>query len=109
MSFSNSELQPPIGNYLGPLIGIDHYNKKNVDDAHKAALKAIAILEKHLLIHMFLVGERVTLADYFAAGIISKAFANVSHHFSSIRYLTDGRAVPRQNMARRESQCYSVV
>ena len=80
MSFSNSELQPPIGSYLGPLLGTDFYNKKNVDDAHKAAFKAIAVLEQHLLIHTFLVGERVTLADYFTAGILSKAFEHVGNH-----------------------------
>lgn len=57
-----------------PIIGLDPYNKKNVDEAYKAAMKAINVLEEHLLVHTFLVGERITLADLYTAGMLSRGF-----------------------------------
>jgi len=74
MSFANQEVLPPIGSWFRPLTGRDPYNKKNVDDASKKALKAVNVLEEHLLVHTFLVGDRITLADLFAAGILSRGF-----------------------------------
>ncbi|KAK4696011.1 elongation factor 1-gamma, partial [Lecanoromycetidae sp. Uapishka_2] len=74
MSFANHEVLPPIGSWFRPLVGRDPYNKKNVDDASKKALKAVSVLEEHLLVHTFLVGDRITLADLFTAGIISRGF-----------------------------------
>ncbi|KAL9623342.1 MAG: hypothetical protein Q9160_002449 [Pyrenula sp. 1 TL-2023] len=77
MSYSNSEVLPNIGNWFRPLLGRDPYNKKNVDEATKATLKAIHTLEQHFLIHTFLVGERITLADLFTASLISRGFEYV--------------------------------
>ncbi|KAK0512596.1 hypothetical protein JMJ35_004613 [Cladonia borealis] len=74
MSFANSEVLPPLGGWFRPLIGRDPYNKKAVDDSQKKALKAVKVLDEHLLVHTFLVGERITLADLFTAGIISRGF-----------------------------------
>jgi len=74
MSYANHEVLPPIGAWFRPLTGRDPYNKKNVDDASKKALTAVSVLEEHLLVHTFLVGERITLADLFTAGIISRGF-----------------------------------
>ena len=74
MSFANSEVLPSLGSWFRPLIGRDPYNKKAVDDAQKKALKAVKVLDEHLLVHTFLVGERITLADLFTAGIISRGF-----------------------------------
>ena len=74
MSFANHEVLPPLGGWFRPLIGRDPYNKKAVDDAQKKALKAVSVLDEHLLVHTFLVGERITLADLFTAGIISRGF-----------------------------------
>jgi elongation factor 1-gamma len=59
------------------LIGRDPYNKKSVDDHAKAALKAIHALEQHFLVHTFLVGERITLADLFTASLIARGFEYV--------------------------------
>jgi len=59
------------------LIGRDPYNKKMVDDSKKAALDAINVLESHLLIHTFLVGERITLADLYVTSQISRGFQYV--------------------------------
>ncbi|KAE8388808.1 hypothetical protein BDV23DRAFT_158112 [Aspergillus alliaceus] len=77
LSFANSEVLPRFGAWYRPLLGSDAYNKKNVEDASKAALKNIAVLEKHLTANTFLVGERITLADIFAAGLLARAFATV--------------------------------
>ena len=74
MSFANHEVLPPLASWIRPIIGRDPYNKKNVEESQKKALKAVSVLEEHLLVHTFLVGERITLADLFAAGIIFRGF-----------------------------------
>lgn len=74
MSYFNHEVLGPLGGWFRPLLGRDPYNKKNVDDSSKAALKAVGVVEKHLLNNTYLVGERITLADLFAAGILSRGF-----------------------------------
>ncbi|KAF2492041.1 hypothetical protein BU16DRAFT_574162 [Lophium mytilinum] len=74
MSYANSEVLGPIGNWFRPLVGRDPYNKKNIDDAQKAATKAVATFEEHLHTHTYLVGERLTLADLFAVGILGRGF-----------------------------------
>jgi elongation factor 1-gamma len=77
MSFSNCHVLPHIGDWFRPLIGRDPYNKKVVDDAKKAALEAIHVLEQHFTIHTFLVGERITLADLYVTSEISRGFQYV--------------------------------
>lgn len=74
LSFSNSEVLPTLSGWFRPLIGRDPYIKKSVDDSKKAALDAIHVLEQHFLVHTFLVGERVTLADLFLASQIARGF-----------------------------------
>jgi elongation factor 1-gamma len=74
MSFANTEVLTPLGGWFRPILGRDPYNKKNVDDSQKAALKAVHVLEEHFMTHTYLVGERLTLADLFAASIIARGF-----------------------------------
>ena len=74
MSYFNSEVLPKLGGWFRPLLGKDPYNKKAVEESSKAALAAIAIVEKHLADKTYLVGERLTLADLFATGIIARGF-----------------------------------
>ena len=74
MSFVNTEILNQIGNAFRPVLGLDPYNKKNVDENLKTALKAVSVLEEHLLVHTFLVSERITLADLFTAGLLSRGF-----------------------------------
>ncbi|KAF2395956.1 eEF1-gamma domain-containing protein [Trichodelitschia bisporula] len=74
MSFANSEVLPTLAGWFRPLIGRDPYNKKNVEDSQKAALKAVSVLESHLLHNTYLVGDRLTLADIFAVSLISRGF-----------------------------------
>ena len=77
LSYANSELLMRFGGWYRPLMGKDPYNKKNVEETSKAALKNIGVLEKHLTANTFLVGERITLADFFTAAILTRAFATV--------------------------------
>lgn len=74
MSFANSHVLPNLGGAFRPLLGRDPYNKKSVDDSLKATEKNVKVLEDHLLVNTYLVGERLSLADIFAAGIISRGF-----------------------------------
>ncbi|KAI9049501.1 hypothetical protein LZ554_006530 [Drepanopeziza brunnea f. sp. 'monogermtubi'] len=74
MSFFNSEVITSLAGWFRPLIGRDPYNKKLVDDSSKATLKAVSIVEEHLQDNTYLAGERITLADLFAAGVISRGF-----------------------------------
>jgi elongation factor 1-gamma len=74
MSFANQEILPKVGGWFRPLVGRDPYNKKNVEDSMNATLKAVHVLEEHLLVNTYLVGERITLADVFAFGIVARGF-----------------------------------
>ena len=61
-----------MGTWFRPLIGRDPYNKKNVDDGIKATNAKLKVMEDHLMINTYLVGERLTLADLFSASIIGR-------------------------------------
>lgn len=74
MSFANSELVPNFGGWFRPLVGRDPYNKKSVEESSQRALKALDVLEQHLTANTFLVGERLSLADVFAASLTSRGF-----------------------------------
>ncbi|KAL9128660.1 MAG: hypothetical protein Q9217_002688, partial [Psora testacea] len=74
MSYTNQEIVPTLAGAFRPIVGLDPYNKKNVEESLKAALKAVHVLDEHLLVHTFLVGERITLADLFTAGLLSRGF-----------------------------------
>ncbi|KAJ9142719.1 Glutathione S-transferase domain-containing protein [Pleurostoma richardsiae] len=74
LSYFNSEVLPSLAAWYRPLLGKDPYNKKHVEEASKTALKVISVVEEHLLHNTYLVGERITLADLFAVGIIARGF-----------------------------------
>ncbi|KAI9882301.1 MAG: hypothetical protein M1823_005952 [Watsoniomyces obsoletus] len=77
MSFVVSDLAVAVRGWVWPLKGMSPYNKKAVEDQQKAALKLIDVFEQHLLAHTYLVGERVTLADIFTAGLFTFPFKTV--------------------------------
>ena len=74
MSFFNSEVVPKFGGWFRPLVGKDPYNKKSVDEHAKESQNAMDVVEEHLLHNTYLVGERITLADIFAAGTCYRGF-----------------------------------
>ncbi|QIW96183.1 hypothetical protein AMS68_001701 [Peltaster fructicola] len=74
MSFANAHILPTLGGAFRPIIGRDPFNKKSVEDSLKAAQASIKVLEDHLLVNTYLVGERLTLADLFTAGLLYRGF-----------------------------------
>lgn len=76
-SFGTSEFLPSLAGWIRPLIGKDSYNKKNVDEATQKTHKSIKVLENHLQANTYLVGERVTLADLYVAGIAARGYGLV--------------------------------
>ncbi len=74
MSYFNTEVLPKLGAWYRPLLGWDAYNKKGVEEAAKGSEKVLSVVEEHLLHNTYLVGERITLADLFAASIASRGF-----------------------------------
>lgn len=105
MSFFNSEVLPPMGGWYRPLLGKDPYNKKTVEDSSKVALKAVRVVEEHLTYNTYLVGERITLADLFAAGIISRGF----EFFFDSKWRTENPNVTRWFDTIRNQPIYSEV
>ena len=51
MSYFNHEVLPPLGGWYSPLLGKEPYNKKNVEESSKTALKAVKAVEEHLTHH----------------------------------------------------------
>lgn len=74
MSFFNSEIIIPLVEVYLPLVSIRPYNKETVDMFANMAQAAIDVVEEHLDGKLFLVGEEITLADLFCAGLISIGF-----------------------------------
>ncbi|KAJ4145767.1 hypothetical protein LMH87_004603 [Akanthomyces muscarius] len=74
MSYFNTDLLNALAGQYLPLLGRATYNKQAVNDAAKESEKTVAVVEKYLLEHTYLVGDRLTLADLFSAGIISRGF-----------------------------------
>ncbi|KAF9697018.1 hypothetical protein EKO04_005134 [Ascochyta lentis] len=74
MSFFNSEIVLPLVERYLPLAGIRPYDATAVATFEKMSEAAVAVIEADLEGKTFLVGESVTLADYFCAGVISLGF-----------------------------------
>ena len=74
MSFFNTEVLIPLRGWMRPLLGRAPYDKKGVEDSSKVVLKALDVAEQHLVHNTYLAGDRITLADFFAAGSISHCF-----------------------------------
>ncbi|PYH48234.1 putative translation elongation factor eEF-1 subunit gamma [Aspergillus saccharolyticus JOP 1030-1] len=92
LSFANAEMMPRFASWFRPLLGFEPYNKKNVEDAQKVALKNAGVLETHLTANTFLVGERISLADFFVAALCTRFFSTVldkkfrDEHVSFVRW-----------------------
>ncbi|KAI5297579.1 hypothetical protein KEM56_004714, partial [Ascosphaera pollenicola] len=77
MSWANSEAIASLAAWIRPLVGSLPYNKKGVEDAKMTTISLFDLLEKHLTANQFLVGERLSLADYFVASTLTMGFARV--------------------------------
>jgi elongation factor 1-gamma len=74
----NSEYAPVQARWFLPFAGMAPYVKKDVDEAAAKTKTLLAILDKELSNKTFFVGERITLADIFAASLVQRGFATVS-------------------------------
>jgi elongation factor 1-gamma len=74
MSFANSEILPSLGGWFNPLIGRRPFNKQEVDESMNATLQRMQIMEDHLSVNTYLVGEHLTLADLFVVGVVAGGF-----------------------------------
>lgn len=77
MSYANSEISPPIADWYRPLVGKAPYDAEKVKTSRIATLRAVQLLEQHLGSRLYLVAERLTLADIFTASLICRGFENV--------------------------------
>jgi len=74
LSLANTELLPTEARVFQPLNGTIPYNKKQVDDNSAYLAKVVDIFEKRLADFTYLVGERLTFADIFAATLFVRGF-----------------------------------
>ncbi|CAH0038212.1 unnamed protein product [Clonostachys solani] len=74
MSFFNSEILIPLADWFRPLAGKAPYNKESVENCSKATLRAVKVVEEHLENRTFIVGEVLSLADIFCAGLLFRGF-----------------------------------
>lgn len=74
LSFGTSELLTALAKSFKPLIGKAPYNKKQVDEALEYLEQLNSILEARLTNYTYLVGERISFADYFVALLSLRGF-----------------------------------
>ena len=74
MSFANSEFIPSIGGCILPLIGRRQQIRSNGEDCLRAMHLNCKLTDNHLKTSRYLVGERLTIADFFMVGLITGAF-----------------------------------
>ncbi|VVT51812.1 uncharacterized protein SAPINGB_P003221 [Magnusiomyces paraingens] len=78
LSLANSDLlNAVVVGAIMPLVGLIPYNKKNVDTALENSNKFAAPIEAQLVNNTYLVGERPTVADFFVASLVDKAYGTV--------------------------------
>ncbi|EMG46043.1 Translation elongation factor 1-gamma, putative, partial [Candida maltosa Xu316] len=73
-SFANTELLPTEAKVFKPLNGAVPYNKKQVDEGSAYLEQVVGIFESRLADFTYLVGERLTFADIFAASVFVRGF-----------------------------------
>jgi len=96
LGFADSEILPASCTWVFPCLGIMQYNKVATDRAKEDVKAALNALNKHLLSHTYLVGERITLADigvactllhlyqYVLDPTFRKPYQNVNRWFTTI-------------------------
>lgn len=77
ISFANTDLWSPLRSGIFPLIGRLPYNKKAVETSFEESKKFVDYLESYLSKHTYLVGERITAADYHTVAVVERAFSTV--------------------------------
>lgn len=75
--YTENHIQKPMIDLYLPAVGKSPYNKNNEKTATESLRTGLAIIEKVLHEHTFLVEERITLADIKLAATLKAAFATV--------------------------------
>lgn len=75
MSFANSDLFPAIGGVFLPRIGQRQIIRQDDEDSLRAMLRRCRHLDQYLKGRRCLVGESVTVADFFTASMLMGAYA----------------------------------
>lgn len=75
MSFANSDLFPAIGGVFLPHIGQRQIIRQDDQDSLRAMLRRCKHLNQYLDGRRYLVGESVTVADFFTASMLMGAYA----------------------------------
>lgn len=75
MSFANSDLFPAVGGVFLPRIGQRQIIRQDDGDSLRAMLQRCKYLDEHLKRSRYLVGESITIADFFTASLLMGAFA----------------------------------
>ncbi|PPJ56047.1 hypothetical protein CBER1_03406 [Cercospora berteroae] len=74
MSFANMEILLHLGGWFNPIIGRRPFVQSEVDESDRQTNKRMDILEKHLEGRVYLVGNRLSLADMFVTGVVAGGF-----------------------------------
>jgi glutathione S-transferase len=77
-SFANSELLPPIMNWINPVIGKAPSSAEILAAAEKYSEGMVSVVEKALEGKKFLVGDELTMADLFVVAAIARGYQFVS-------------------------------
>ncbi|OTA56058.1 glutathione S-transferase [Hypoxylon sp. EC38] len=85
MSLANSELLPAAGGIILPLIGRQTDGRKDLQSCLRSFHRDCRLLEDHLTKNRYLVGDQVTLADFFTVGMLKFPFM-LGHKVLHVEY-----------------------
>lgn len=75
MSFANSDVLPSIGGCMLPLIGRRQVVRTNGDDCLGAVHQNCKLMDNHLKANRYLIGERLTIVDFFMVSMLAMSFS----------------------------------
>lgn len=71
---ANSDMMPAVGGVLLPLLGRHEVIRKNGDDCLRAFYADAKLLDRHLSKNSYLIGEKISLADFFVVAMLQFPF-----------------------------------
>jgi elongation factor 1-gamma len=96
LEYGNADIQSASASWVFPLLGLVEYHKNEVEKAKTDVKNILAVLDSHLKLRTFLVGERVSLADLAVAADLAllyqyvldakfrEPYVNVNRWFSTL-------------------------
>jgi elongation factor 1-gamma len=105
LDFCQNELEPSRDIIVFPLLGYMNFNKDANKQAKADLRKALAVVDQHLLLSQFLVGNSVTIADIAMASALvelyqlvftpawQKDFVNITRWFNMLTHQPEFEAV----------------